>query len=127
MITVDDYIPCDKDRFEKDGVSIPVFSQPNGNELYAMLLEKAFAKFCGSYAATEGGQTIWAIRAMTGDPARWFMQEADKKGWTRSDLINVEDKTDRRKCLLRKQDERIDNEAMFEILRKYHKRQSVLC
>ena len=28
-------------------------------------LEKAFAKFCGSYAALEGGDTVWAIRAMT--------------------------------------------------------------
>ena len=48
---------------------------------------EAFAKFCGGYSALEalaslrfflscfcfryakGGQTIWAIRAMTGDPA----------------------------------------------------------
>jgi len=126
-IVLDDFIPCDKLAYERDGTCKPLFADPNGNELYVMLLEKAFAKFCGSFAAIEGGQTIWAIRAMTGDPARWFMQEDGKTGWTRSDLINMEDEKDRRKCGLRKTGERIDNEAMFEILRKYHRRRSVLC
>ena len=26
-----------------------VFAQPNGNELWVLVLEKAFAKYCGSY------------------------------------------------------------------------------
>jgi len=34
------------------------------------LFPQAFAKFCGGYSALEGGNTTWAIRAMTGDPAR---------------------------------------------------------
>lgn len=41
-IEIDDYIPCHK------GTKDPKFAQPNGNELWVMLLEKAFAKFCGS-------------------------------------------------------------------------------
>lgn len=123
-ITIDDYIPCNKSS-EK-----PMFSQPNGNELYAMLLEKAFSKFCGSYAATEGGQTIWALRAMTGDPARWFIQNADKTSWSRQDLVNTvnaNDTSDRRACNFKSKGENITNEAMFEVLREYHRTQSVLC
>jgi len=126
-IIIDDYIPCDKDRYERDGVAKPVFSQPNGNELYAMLLEKAFAKFCGSYADTEGGQTIWAIRAMTGDPARWFYRSSDKTGWNRKDLENKADPKNRRASVLVDKGEKIDNEKMFEVLLKYHKLGSVLC
>jgi hypothetical protein len=31
-ITIDDYIPCDKNAWEKNGVARPKFTQPNGNE-----------------------------------------------------------------------------------------------
>ena len=36
-IVIDDYIPCDKDTKQ------PIFSSPNGNEMWVLLLEKAFA------------------------------------------------------------------------------------
>lgn len=92
VFTVDDFIPCDKTSWEREGKAKPTFSQPNGNELWVMLLEKAFAKLCGSYAALEGGSTIWALRAMTGDHCRWY--EKDKEGgvnWKRMDFFNVPD------------------------------------
>lgn len=126
-IIVDDYIPCDKAAHDKNGTCRPLFSQPNGNELYAMLIEKAFAKFCGSYAATEGGQTIWALRAMTGDPARWFEQDDDKAGWVRKDLQNIDKPGDRRATTLKRKDEKITNDDMFEVLHRYNYLKSVLC
>lgn len=125
QIVIDDFIPVDAKAYKKDGTCRPMFSQPNGNELYAMLLEKAFAKFCGSYAALEGGQTIWAIRAMTGDPARWFIQKENE--WKRFDLKNVEEAGDKRACTLKMRDDKINQEAMFEVLLKYHKLGSILC
>ena len=42
------------------------FVKPQGNEMWAMLLEKAFAKFVGSYANLDGGHFAWAWEAMTG-------------------------------------------------------------
>ena len=48
-VVVDDRIPCEK------GTKRPRFMSPNGNELWAIILEKAYAKFCGSYAALSGG------------------------------------------------------------------------
>jgi hypothetical protein len=63
IVTVDDRIPC------KPGTTKPAFTQPNGNELWAMMLEKAFAKFVGSYAALESGQVAWAWEAITGEHA----------------------------------------------------------
>lgn len=48
VVVVDDRIPCQK------GTEKPRFMSPNGNELWAIVLEKAYAKFCGSYAALDG-------------------------------------------------------------------------
>ena len=92
--TIDDFIPCDKRAWnEGNGVAKPKFSQPNGNELWVMLLEKAFAKLCGSYKNLEAGSTIWALRAMTGDMCRWY--EKERSGgtrWKRQDFVNQADK-----------------------------------
>jgi hypothetical protein len=54
-------IPCDPKNGE------PLFAKPVGSEAWVMLLEKAFAKYCGSYTALEGGQTLWALEALTGE------------------------------------------------------------
>lgn len=124
-IIIDDHIPCDGAAYERDGTCKPMFSQPNGNELYAMLLEKAFAKFCGSYAALEGGHTIWAIHAMTGDPARWFQRKRDQ--WERWDMVPEDHPTDKRNVALRKKGEAIAHDDMFQVLLKYHKLGSILC
>ncbi|CAK9050399.1 Calpain-type cysteine protease ADL1 (Phytocalpain ADL1) (Protein ADAXIALIZED LEAF1) (Protein DEFECTIVE KERNEL 1) (OsDEK1) (Protein SHOOTLESS 3) [Durusdinium trenchii] len=126
IITIDDFIPCNKASFDHDGTPKPFFSKPKHNELYVMLLEKAFAKFCGGYSALEGGQTIWAIRAMTGDPARQFSRNDSKSQWQRQDLKNFDDPKDKRKCGLYSTKETVDNDTMFEILRKYHSLGSIL-
>ena len=55
IVVVDDRIPC------KKGTKKPRFMSPNGNELWAIILEKAYAKFCGSYAALDGGVSILAF------------------------------------------------------------------
>jgi len=47
-VTVDDYFPC----FPNDG---PMFSRSNGNELWVLLLEKAYAKIHGGYKTITGG------------------------------------------------------------------------
>lgn len=126
IIVVDDFIPCDADAHAKSDKSSPLFCQMRDNELWVVILEKAFAKFCGTYAALEGGLTIWALRAMTGDPARQFERDPAAKCWKRSDLVNQDDKNDRRACGLRTRNEKISDDMMFEILRKYDRLKSVL-
>ena len=61
IVTVDDRIPC------KAGTRRPMFMSPHGNELWAIMLEKAYAKFCGSYGKLNGGFTLWGWQSMTGD------------------------------------------------------------
>ena len=62
LVTVDDNLPLLK------GSTSLLFAQPKGQELWVVLIEKAFAKFCGNYASLDGGNEIWAFEALTGDP-----------------------------------------------------------
>lgn len=60
-VTVDDYFPC----FPLAG---PIFSRANNNELWVLLLEKAYAKLHGNYKALVGGAPHEALMDLTGCP-----------------------------------------------------------
>lgn len=60
-ITLDDYFPCTP--FEG-----PIYSRANGDELWVLLLEKAFAKLHGSYAMLRSGWPFEAMMDLTGAP-----------------------------------------------------------
>jgi len=60
---VDDQIPCTADGTQ------PAFSKNHGNELWVILLEKAWAKIHGSYAAIDGGHAHFTMRDLTGAPS----------------------------------------------------------
>jgi calpain-15 len=111
MVTIDDYVPCVDDK--------PIFTKPKGNEMWVLLLEKAFAKLVGSYAELEGGLALWALEAMTGDIASHFKLEADNK-WQKSVLVHMEDKENKRKVGLRDvEGEKYSSNDFYAILKKY--------
>jgi calpain-15 len=60
-IVVDDYFPC----YPKGG---PIFSYNTNNELWLLLLEKAYAKLHGSYGNLLEGTPIEAFYDLTGLP-----------------------------------------------------------
>mmetsp|Transcript_6709 Transcript_6709/g.11909 ORF Transcript_6709/g.11909 Transcript_6709/m.11909 type:complete len:795 (-) Transcript_6709:1604-3988(-) len=60
-VTVDDYFPC----FPFGG---PIFSRSQGNELWVLLLEKAYAKIHGSYMLLRGGWAAEGMSDLTGCP-----------------------------------------------------------
>jgi hypothetical protein len=64
VVTIDDFIPCKREG----DVLRPLFAIPNGNQMWAALLEKAMAKFVGSYAQIAGGHEPFAMIAFTGFP-----------------------------------------------------------
>ena len=66
----------------------PVFAKCLGEEIWALLLEKALAKFCGSYAALSGGTVGWAFQALTGELKIVSYQKLEKN-WRRR-LMNRE-------------------------------------
>ena len=53
-VTIDDYFPC----FYNSG---PIFSTTPENELWLLILEKAYAKLHGSYLALRGGYAYEAL------------------------------------------------------------------
>ena len=55
-VVIDDYFPC----FECG--EDPIFAKPNGNELWVMLLEKAWTKFFDSYVDAEGGRSYETLQ-----------------------------------------------------------------
>ena len=84
-VLIDDYFPCLNDK------AGPAFSRGNGNELWVLILEKAYAKVFGSYHAIEGGNPAVALRDLIGAPYEnkdegeedemWeYIKENDEKG-----------------------------------------------
>ena len=83
-IEVDDYIPAEW----RHGNPQPVFSQPAGGELWVLLLEKAVAKLCGSYAALISGSAAWAMQTLLGpDRVSGFTRDAARGAWLRQELV----------------------------------------
>jgi len=96
-VTIDDRIPC------LPWAPQPCFVQvPKAGDVWVMLLEKAFAKFCGTYASLNGGGATWAYQVMTGitrqlsymrkkgNWEQWLVdvkaQEADPERWRSSGM-----------------------------------------
>ncbi|KRX06827.1 hypothetical protein PPERSA_11472 [Pseudocohnilembus persalinus] len=73
-ILLDQYFPCYQNK--------PVFSNSVNEELWVLLLEKAYAKAFGGYDKIEAGFTGEAIRDLTGAPYEYiFTEEGEDKVW----------------------------------------------
>ena len=81
VITIDDRIPCAEKKWYD--IPRPLFAQPNENEMYILLLEKALAKVSGSYTKLCGGYPVLAWMVLTGceDLELWCKSKDDK--WTK--------------------------------------------
>lgn len=84
-VTIDDYVPCSAANKQ------PIFSKNNGNELWVIILEKAYAKLHGSYLALKGGMAQESFEDLTGCPAFTYyfskMQDKIKSGEFWSNLL----------------------------------------
>ncbi|CAE7254399.1 CAPN15, partial [Symbiodinium sp. KB8] len=102
LVEVDDFVPCTmeddwsdvpyeeqadgtrvynyKDVYTESGAKrlrkkwVPLFGRPNGRQVWALILEKAMAKFVGSYANLSGGTEPFALMALTGFPVVYVFQ-----------------------------------------------------
>ena len=60
-LTIDDYMPCSLE-------GPPLFKRTHGNELWVLLLEKAYAKLHGSFMNIAHGHPNEALQDFTGFP-----------------------------------------------------------
>ena len=80
-VTVDDYFPC----LPK---GTPMFSRANGNEMWVLLVEKAYAKLHGNYFTLRGGFANEGMIDLTGCPSTNydFLTEKGKRMIESGDL-----------------------------------------
>ena len=69
VVFVDDYFPVYKSSTQF------LFATPHNNELWVILLEKAWAKVNGGYALIEGGMIDEAFLALTGFPSEYISHD----------------------------------------------------
>lgn len=70
-VVVDDYFPC----YPNGG---PIFSKCGANEMWVLLLEKAYAKLHGGYKNLTGGAPFEALADLTGCPTTSFNLKDEK-------------------------------------------------
>ena len=122
-VIVDDLVPVDANT-EK-----PLFSQPHGDEIWVLLLEKAMAKFCGSYANIEGGHIIWAFEALTGDAVVAY-RLGDNDTWEHLNIVKAKKKdssSEKRGAIhLSYSGRKFTKDNMFRLLCAFDRRAAVL-
>ena len=75
-VIVDDRIPCYADTNE------PVFATcKDANEVWVLILEKAYAKLHGCYEALGGGEIDYGLRDLTGMPCLLRQVSVIYHGW----------------------------------------------
>ncbi len=70
VVDLDEYFPFLKGK--------PVFSRSNNRELWAMLMEKAWAKLYGSYMNIASGHAEECLHDFTGAPIKFFKLKNNK-------------------------------------------------
>ena len=120
-VNVDDLIPCDGDDRK------PIFAKPNGDELWVLLVEKAVAKFCGSYSGTEGGLVAWALETLTGNAVLMYDLREDGN-WERKELVVSPTEGNKRRCLARSHNppKLFDKINFFTLLAMYDNKNCLL-
>ena len=88
MIIIDDYIPC----YPNGG---PVFARGHGNDVWVMLLQKAYAKALGGYEYLKNIPFLGAVRDLTGVPCvSIVMKDLHTKNMMKNDTLWLRMKSD---------------------------------
>mmetsp|Transcript_3176 Transcript_3176/g.4691 ORF Transcript_3176/g.4691 Transcript_3176/m.4691 type:complete len:945 (-) Transcript_3176:34-2868(-) len=72
-VVVDDYVPCLPYSI------YPAFAKSNNNEIWVILLEKAYAKLHGSYALLTAGFACHGLTDLTHSPSQYYPKQSYDK------------------------------------------------
>lgn len=61
--------------------TIPAISQSKSKDIWVLIIEKAWATVSGSYENTVSGNSLEALRALTGAPTKYFDHEKIEHVW----------------------------------------------
>jgi calpain-15 len=113
------------DRFPTKNNSTMFASPSGGNQIWVMVMEKAFAKLMGSYANTEGGHVLLALHVITGDEILKYSFHGDQ--WGKLDVkVEVPEQGGKWKCRFISSSDKFDHAKMFELIKLYDKKGCVL-
>jgi hypothetical protein len=101
VVIVDDYFPVKKNSENL------VFAKPNGNEIWVLLLEKAWAKVNGGYSNTILGKSVDSFHALTGFPSRRY-EHCDFKQEELWKILKTCNNIDNLMCVSAKSDKSIE-------------------
>ncbi|KAL4492424.1 hypothetical protein ABPG72_005559 [Tetrahymena utriculariae] len=73
QVVVDDYFPCINNK--------PAFSKSHDNEIWVMILEKAYANLFKSYHNIQAGLPELAVSDLTGSPFEWIFTKNVEETW----------------------------------------------
>ena len=100
-VVVDDWFPfyINKDGVEKCAFSRNKVSKTRGEdnakgELWVQILEKAWAKVCGSYEASEMGTAAEALNNIDGTPCQTFILSTIEEKGTQAKLWEALEEAD---------------------------------
>lgn len=105
----------------------PVFAALKVDAWVAML-QKAVAKFVGSYEKLDGGSTAWALTALTGGKTAVVLKEANGS-WKRWESVWGGDRANMRKSSLRRAGNgpMYSRDELWNLLVDHDSRHSVMC
>jgi len=124
-VTVDDLLPCTADG----GFPSPLYLQMNsGGEIWPHLIEKALAKWAGSYEKLDGGYPAWALATLTGWGTQSYVKFANEHTWTTCSLRP--DRSDSRcpgKIKFESNEGGFDDGEFWSLLKEFFGKKYIMC
>ena len=127
-VVIDDFIPCSKKKWYEN--HRPLFAQPHENEMYILLIEKAFAKMAGSYGKLSGGYPALAWMTLTGcEDLHLWRKKSNGNTWTKrlvaTDKIR-QNPWNFQNMWVKRANENHENDEMFTFLTECDKKNYVM-